>query len=285
LIQKETEDIRSLVIFSDRKFTIVNKTNEVCSSNDPCLEIISPNNGEAYNVGDIVKIKWKTKNIRKDADTLLAIMDDRIPGWQANSLFGSSPALEYTEMTELSKDEYLYEYTFTVPENFNTSLPDKYQDVYGGKHYDAEVYVTFSGKSGTKSQKTIMDKSDKLFTINTKSASSLSEEQVSNLSKQSGLNISNICRNVSFPITEKTQIGSKGNSVSFLQLLLIQKKYLPHDLHTTYFGPRTKMALETFQKDSKIEVSGVVDKKTKDALQVLVSSYCSQAFGVTSKTQ
>lgn len=95
------------------------------------ITVISPNTGENYKAGDIIKIRWKTNKIDSNPDTLLAIMDDRIPDWQTASLFGSAPALNYADLISSNNGENIYEHTFVIPETFDGNLPDKYKGIYG----------------------------------------------------------------------------------------------------------------------------------------------------------
>jgi hypothetical protein len=93
-------------------------------------------------------------------------MDDRIPDWQTLSLFGSSPALNFAQLVSSSGTENVYQYTFTAPSTFNSTLPPQYQNIYGGNHYKILVNVLIGGQGGTSSQQVVEDLSDNNFAIN-----------------------------------------------------------------------------------------------------------------------
>ena len=131
----------------------------------PSITVLSPNGGETWKVGQKVAIRWQTKGIPQNPQTQLDIMDDRISGWIASSLFGSVPALDYATLISSNGDENIYEYSFIVPQNFNSSLPSQYQNVYGGNHYTVNVTIVLSGQAGTPSQRTKNDSSDAPFSI------------------------------------------------------------------------------------------------------------------------
>jgi len=134
-------------------------------SPQPSITVVSPNGGEQWQVGQQVKIRWKTTGLDQNISTLLAIMDDRIPNWQALSLFGSSPVLNYATLVSSVGGVNTYEYNFIVPENFNSSLPQQYQNIYYGNHYKIQVIVLTGGAGGTSSQQTLTDWSDNSFGI------------------------------------------------------------------------------------------------------------------------
>src|SRR5690606_9370510 len=122
----------------------------------PWIEVISPNGGEVYRAGDTLSIRWTTCNHPFNIDTLVALMDDRIPDWQTVSLFGSVPALNHATLVSSQGNQHTYEYSFVIPETFNGTLPPQYQNIYGGLHYKINVVI------GGPQQE---DWSDDLFTI------------------------------------------------------------------------------------------------------------------------
>jgi len=131
----------------------------------PSVTILTPNGGESYAVGQPVSVRWKTNNLPQNASSLLYIADDRTPGWQTESFFGSSPVLRYAKLVSSNGTENVYEYTFTVPQNFNSSLPSQYQNIFGGNHYKMNITVMVSGEAGTASQKVVNDVSDGTFSL------------------------------------------------------------------------------------------------------------------------
>lgn len=131
----------------------------------PPVTVVSPNGGENWKVGQKVKIRWKTTNVDKNVLTQLDIMDDRISDWIANSLFGASPVLKYATLISSDKSGNTYEYDFTVPKNFNFSLPPQYQNIFGGNHYKVNVIIVVGGEAGTPTQQTESDTSDSTFSI------------------------------------------------------------------------------------------------------------------------
>lgn len=132
----------------------------------PSVTVILPNGGESYTPGQQITIRWKTNNIKYNPDTLVAVMDDRIPDWQTLSLFGSSPALNYAKLISSNGNENIYEYSFTAPKTFNDSLPKQYQNIYGGNHYKILANVLIGGQGGTPTQQIVEDYSDNNFSIN-----------------------------------------------------------------------------------------------------------------------
>ena len=58
-------------------------------------------------------------------------MDDRTPGWQTASLFGSAPALKYADLISSNGTENVYEYQYVIPSTFDDSLPEQYKGIYG----------------------------------------------------------------------------------------------------------------------------------------------------------
>ncbi|MDO8514556.1 MAG: hypothetical protein Q7S50_03370 [bacterium] len=137
----------------------------VTGSSTASVRITAPNGGEVFRAGQVAAIRWQTNNLPQNVDTLLAIMDDRIPDWQTHSIFGSSPVLQYARLVSSNGTENVYEYLYTVPSTFNASLPPQYQNIYGGNHYKANVVVLTGGVAGTASQQTVKDLSDGTFTI------------------------------------------------------------------------------------------------------------------------
>ncbi len=64
---------------------------------------------------------------------------------------------------------------------------------------------------------------------------------------------------------EVLQQGSKGDAVKELQLRLIELNYLSGSADGD-FGGKTKSAIELFQKTAGLEVTGVADAETQDAI-------------------
>jgi hypothetical protein len=137
----------------------------IVPASDASIAILSPNGGESYSVGQEVVVRWKTIGLPQNVDTLLDIQDDRIPGWQTRSFFGSVPALNYSKLISSNGSENIYEYRFTVPSNFNDSLPAQYKNIFGGQHYKIDVNALVSGTAGTASQRIVEDRSDVAFTL------------------------------------------------------------------------------------------------------------------------
>lgn len=138
----------------------------------PTITVISPNGGEApWQIGQQVKIRWQTVAMDTNVPTQLTIFDDRITDWQAASLFGSSPVLNYASLLSSTNGVNVYEYNFTVPQNFNGNLPQQYQNIFGGNHYKIDVNALIGGIAGTASQQIKTDQSDSPFTIATSSSS------------------------------------------------------------------------------------------------------------------
>lgn len=126
----------------------------------PSLVVLTPNGGERFKTGDEVLVTWKTKGIKYNPDTQVDVMDDRIDDWTARSYTGTAPALQDTTLISSKGDEYVYGYKFTVPQNFNDTLPSQYQNIFGGRHYKVLVHVLLPNKSGG-----LQDVSDKAFTL------------------------------------------------------------------------------------------------------------------------
>ncbi len=133
----------------------------------PSINILTPNGQEVYYTGETVSVRWKAINLPYNVPTQLSIMDDRTPGWQTRSFFGSSPALNDATLVSSTGNEQVYEYKFVVPQNFNTSLPAQYQNIFGGAHYKMYVNALYGGVGGTASQRIVEDMSDLSFTLNT----------------------------------------------------------------------------------------------------------------------
>ncbi len=130
----------------------------------PSVTVLSPNGGEDYKLGDILKIRWKTNNLPKDVGTQVDILDDRITDSSAASLFGTSPVLQYARLVSENGSEYVYEYVIDVPQSFNNSLPSKYKDVFGGNHYTVAVYAANKDQNGSY-VKVAEDTSDSKFSL------------------------------------------------------------------------------------------------------------------------
>jgi murein L,D-transpeptidase YcbB/YkuD len=72
------------------------------------------------------------------------------------------------------------------------------------------------------------------------------------------------------PITMVLKKGSKNSQVKILQQFLIDNKYLTGKADGS-FGAMTETAVKKFQLENKINVDGVVDGKTRDALNSLLN--------------
>lgn len=139
---------------------------------NPSVIVLTPNGGENYKPGDKITIRWKTNNLPYNPGTQVDIMDDRIKDWSTASLFGTVPALDYAKLVSSKGGEYVYEYTFIVPQNFNGSLPSQYQGIFGGQHYKFQITISNKEKDGTYKW-TADDLSDTNFNIQTTSARSI----------------------------------------------------------------------------------------------------------------
>lgn len=122
----------------------------------PWVKIISPNGGESYATGDVMRIKWQTCNFKKDVYTQVDINDDRIPGW-IHTIFGFVPVSQYAAASELATGVLAYEYAFVVPKPFH--FPAQYHAIYGGLHYKIDVIV------GTSATAAASDYSDAPFSV------------------------------------------------------------------------------------------------------------------------
>ena len=105
--------------------------------------------------------------------TQVDIMDDRITGWSTASLFGTVPALDYAKLVSSSGNEYTYEYTFIIPQNFNGSLPAQYKGIFGGLHYKVNILVSNKDQQNGAYQRTTDDLSDTFFNIQETSTRSI----------------------------------------------------------------------------------------------------------------
>lgn len=149
---------------SDNLFSINAGQQASCSPNDPpSVTVLSPNGGESYLSGQQVNVTWRTCNLPYNVDTLVALMDDRIPNWQTLSLFGAVPALNYSTLVSSNGNEYTYQHTFIVPASFDQNLPPQYQGIYGGLHYKIEVDTAID--FGLPTQQINTDSSDSVFSI------------------------------------------------------------------------------------------------------------------------
>jgi murein L,D-transpeptidase YcbB/YkuD len=72
------------------------------------------------------------------------------------------------------------------------------------------------------------------------------------------------------PITQILKKGSKGAQVKIVQQFLIDNKYLTGKADGS-FGSMTENAVKKFQAEYKINVDGVVDGKTRDTLNELLT--------------
>jgi len=143
------------------------KVTAITSTNgQPSVTVLSPNGGETYKEGDEVKFRWKTTGVSKTVNTLVAIMDERTPGWQTRSEFGGDNPLKYAKLISSNNNENIYEYTFKVPASFDATLPSQYKGIYGGNHYKMLVSIWYAGDLGTSSAKIIEDYSDNNFAFN-----------------------------------------------------------------------------------------------------------------------
>lgn len=136
-------------------------------SNAPAVTVLSPDGADSFRAGDQIKIQWKTEGIARNPMTQVDIMDDRIDDYIAKSLFGTVPALNHARIIASSGDTYTYEYIFIVPDSFDSSLPSRYQGIYGGDHYHARVTIVTSGTPGTATQRTVSDQNVRPFEIRT----------------------------------------------------------------------------------------------------------------------
>ncbi len=69
--------------------------------------------------------------------------------------------------------------------------------------------------------------------------------------------------------TKDLRVGSRGNEVSKLQIILQSKNYLGRLTSSGYFGSLTSVALKKFQKDNGLAVSGYFDQTTRDLFNSL----------------
>lgn len=151
------------------KFSILkNNDDEIAAM--PTIEMLSPNGGEKYEVGDRVSVRWKTYGLPQNVDSQLSLMDDRIPGWQTRSFFGSAPVLNYATLVSSNGSENIYEYNFVVPSNFNSTLPEHYRNIFGGKHYKINVVAVFNPQGKTLSERVITDYSNNSFALGSESS-------------------------------------------------------------------------------------------------------------------
>lgn len=65
-------------------------------------------------------------------------------------------------------------------------------------------------------------------------------------------------------VSAELKIGSTGTEVQVLQSALSTKNYMSKNLITGYYGEQTKKAVESFQSESKLSVSGILDENTRN---------------------
>ncbi|MFA5348893.1 MAG: hypothetical protein WC309_00810 [Candidatus Paceibacterota bacterium] len=128
------------------------------------VEVISPNGGETYKVGDTFKVRWRTYNVSDSMLQQFSLFDDRIPGWQIWSAGAAIPTT-YGKLISSVGNEKIYEYSFVIPKNFNSTSPQQYQNIFGGNHYRVLITAVVSGIAGTSSSVSVDDYSDGLFSI------------------------------------------------------------------------------------------------------------------------
>jgi hypothetical protein len=130
------------------------------STGAPGVAIISPNGGEMYAPGTKT-LTWKTKNLPKNAITTICISDERTYEWDTRCYQHGDP-IQFASLLSVNDSESVFEYTFVIPESFDSTLPAYFKGIYGGKHY--KMFVNVQDPSG----KIVYDKSDSNFTITKK---------------------------------------------------------------------------------------------------------------------
>ncbi|MDD5221235.1 MAG: hypothetical protein PHV47_01360, partial [Candidatus Pacebacteria bacterium] len=106
----------------------------------------------------------RTYNISDSMLQQFSLFDDRIPGWQIWSAGAAIPTT-YGKLISSVGNEKIYEYSFVIPKNFNSTSPQQYQNIFGGKHYRVLITAVVSGIAGTSSSVSVDDYSDGLFSI------------------------------------------------------------------------------------------------------------------------
>jgi len=133
------------------------------------------------------------------------------------------------------------------------------------------VYVKFYNKNGKASEVVSSSIVYKKVEAQDKSVKNEVKEEVLNL----------IPRN--FKFTRNLKLGSKGEDVRYLQILLkyLDEEIYPEGLITGYFGPLTRKAVKRFQEKYSKEIleplglkqgTGVVGPKTREKLNFLLEN-------------
>jgi hypothetical protein len=138
-------------------------TGQPCPS-APSIKVITPNGGESYNISQQLKITWKTTNLPVNSNMQVSLIDDRTPGWQIGYFSaGNAPVLNFAKLISSNGVENTYEYSRTIPHDFDESLPAQYKGIFGGNHYTVELRAELPGSTG--GSNLIEDGSDKSFSI------------------------------------------------------------------------------------------------------------------------
>jgi hypothetical protein len=111
----------------------------------PTVTVVSPNGGEAFKVGDTVKIKWNSSNLPKEAKVGIELYDTRYTD-KGDVAEAISPVVNTTNTGE---------YVWKVPEKLN-----QYMRLGGGNVYKISVASSYKLEAGSYG-----DLSDRTFSI------------------------------------------------------------------------------------------------------------------------
>jgi hypothetical protein len=125
----------------------------------PSVRVISPNGGQSYEPGPHVLL-WKTKNIPRNANTIVALRDTKT-GTQIRPYFYNSNPSVYATIVSANDTETTYAYAYDI------SAEDTVGS--GRKSYKMLVSVWYkTGPDSSSNARMIEDESDSAFVIHSK---------------------------------------------------------------------------------------------------------------------
>lgn len=232
---------------SDESFVIVAPVDDksCTSTSTPSIKVLSPNGNEAFDLNQVVSVKWTTCNIPASTMMVIHLVDTR------NGSGGS-----------------FYGFTNDGQESV---VPNKggLQPLPLGSFYKIRVSAPSINASPFTNGNFPEAFSDNTFTVkdlSTKALEKNTKNQGVTSADQTGSTVSD--QEITF--TRRLSVGKRGDDVVLLQEILIDQGFLKASNPTGYYGPLTSRSVQKLQSANKIQATGVVGPATRALLNSIV---------------